>query len=73
MSPEFFFVTILLVVIGLMVVEWRRGWRDISRISPTRDRRVELLETDDGRPRPGVSDVADVGADASCGGDAGGD
>jgi hypothetical protein len=65
----------IFIAVGVLVVEWLRDWRDFPRISPTRDKRIpiERFESADGRPRPSASDVDDVAAEASCGGDIGGD
>ena len=73
MSPEFFIVTIFVIVVGILVVESIRAYRSNPRLSPTRDKKkpVELPEPDDGRPKR--ADLHDIAADASCGGDAGGD
>ena len=74
MNPELFISAMILVAVGVLFVAWFRDWRGYPRVSPTRDRNkpVVLPNPDDGRPRPGVSDVDDIAAEASCGGDVGG-
>ena len=75
-GPLEFMVTALAIVALFIVVEWFRDWRDFPRISPSRDKTrppVQLHDIDDGRPRPSVTDVDDLTAEVSCGGDIGGD
>ena len=75
MSPEFFVLSMFLLAGVVLFIEWLRDWRDFPRISATRDRNtpVDLTHRYDGRPRPDVSDIDDVAAEVSCGGDIGGD
>lgn len=74
MSPATFAFMILVVIVGFIAFEWRRGWRDFPRLSALRDERktVEVPQAEDGRPEPGACDVDDVVAEASCG-DGGGE